>query len=90
MRAIPKSSYRPLGSPVELITAPHADFATFQRVWNPDTNSDYSPKDFSEDGDEADSDVQSDCGEDGKGCPEVPSFGGEDYFDSKPIGFLMF
>lgn len=28
------------------------------------------------------------CGPDGKGCPELPAFNGEDYFDDKPVGWL--
>jgi hypothetical protein len=26
------------------------------------------------------------CGTDGKHCPELPAFNGEDYFDDKPLG----
>ena len=81
-----------LRSPTVLYTAPHAEFATFQRVWNPDSNSDYSLKDFSKESDDdsdADQDVAFLCGEDGSKCPEVPAFGGEDYFDQKPIGLHL-
>jgi hypothetical protein len=72
-----------------LYTAPHAEMAPFQRVWNPDTNSDYSISDFSKEPDGVDDDDDSEkklCGEDGSKCPELPAFNGEDYFDSKPIG----
>lgn len=94
MRVVTKplsSSGRFIGSRIVLYTAPHAEVATFQRVWNPDTNSDYSLKDFEKDSEfddesEADKDTVFSCGEEGSNCPEVPAFGGENYFDSKPIG----
>ena len=74
--------------PVVLYTAPHGEMAPFQSVWNPDTNSDYTPKDFSMDEDDSKDDGDKFlCGDDGRKCPEVPSFNGEDYFDSKPIGY---
>ena len=71
-----------------LYTAPHAEMAPFQRVWNPDTNSDYSITDFSKEPDGFDDDRGEEklCGEDGSKCPELPAFDGEEYFDSKPIG----
>jgi hypothetical protein len=75
--------------PVELYTAPHAEIAPFQRVWNPDTNNYYSSEDFSSDGSDGieNSDLDSPlCGLDGNNCPEIPAFGGEDYFNNKPIG----
>ena len=31
-----------------LYTAAHLDVAPFQRVWNPDTNNDYTAKEFAE------------------------------------------
>jgi hypothetical protein len=72
-----------------LYTAPHAEFAPFQRVWNPDTNNDYSVQDFSDDEGDEDSGIVTDdvAGDDGKFKDvEVPAFNGEDYFDAKPIG----
>jgi hypothetical protein len=83
---------KPEASETALYTAPHSEMAPFQRVWNPDTNSDYSVADFSRD--EADDEPNDDsdvelCGKDGSNCPQVPAFKGEDYFDSKPIGFSI-
>jgi hypothetical protein len=75
--------------PNVLFTAPHAEFAPFQRVWNPDTNNDYSVQDFSSDEGDEDSGIVTDdiAGDDGKFKDvEVPAFNGEDYFDAKPIG----
>ncbi len=77
--------------PDVLYTAPHAEMAPFQRVWNPDTRSDYSTPDFSKESDGSD-DHDGDktlCGEDGSKCPKLPAFQGEDYFDSKPIGLQI-
>ena len=73
--------------PDVLYTAPHAEMAPFQRVWNPDTRSYFSVPDFSKESDEADDKGEKNlCGVDGSKCPELPAFNGEDYFDSKPIG----
>jgi hypothetical protein len=75
-----------------LYTAPHAEFAPFQRVWNPDTNNDYSVQDFSGDEGDDDSGIITDdiAGDDGKFRDvEVPAFNGEDYFDAKPIGCVI-
>jgi hypothetical protein len=75
--------------PTVLYTASHSEMAPFQRVWNPDTRSDYSIPDFTKDSDaeEDDGDSVALCGDDGSKCPKVPAFRGEEYFDSKPIGF---
>jgi len=69
-----------------MYTAPHSEVAPFQRVWNPDTNNDYTEKDFAGgDGDEGP--VKDElCGTNGDDCPELPAFNGEDYFNDKPIG----
>jgi hypothetical protein len=77
--------------PSVLYTAPHAEMAPFQRVWNPDTRSDYTIPDFSKESDGLDGDdgEKTLCGEDGSKCPELPAFNGEDYFDSKPIGLQI-
>jgi hypothetical protein len=77
--------------PTILYTASHSEMAPFQRVWNPDTNSDYSLADFSKDDDDAkdDDSLVVLCGEDGSKCPKIPAFSGEDYFDSKPIGLHL-
>ena len=75
-----------------LYTAPHADIAPFQRVWNPDTNNDYTEKEFSNDDGDGDDGIVTDeiSGEDGKFTGvNVPAFNGEDYFDDKPIGYDM-
>lgn len=71
---------------VVMYTAPHSEVAPFQRVWNPDTNNDYTEKDFAGgDGDEGP--VKDElCGTNGDDCPELPAFNGEDYFNDKPIG----
>jgi hypothetical protein len=83
---------KPTMTPTILYTASHSEMAPFQRVWNPDTRSDYSLAEFSKDDSEAkdDDEIAVLCGEDGSKCPEVPAFKGEDYFDSKPIGFQRF
>ena len=74
-------------SAVALYTAPHSEVAPFQRVWNPDTNNDYTVKDFASDASEDDGPVQDElCGSNGDDCPELPAFNGEDIFDDKPIG----
>eukprot|EP00802_Teleaulax_amphioxeia_P023057 Tamp_23582.p1 GENE.Tamp_23582~~Tamp_23582.p1 ORF type:complete len:314 (+),score=79.69 Tamp_23582:3-944(+) len=73
-----------------LYTAAHAEVAPFQRIWNPDTNSDYTPRAF-EGGDRDEGGVglhDTLCGQslEQDDCPEVPAFSGEDYFDEKQIG----
>ena len=72
-----------------LFTAPHAEFAPFQRVWNPDSNNDYTEKDFSrEDEDKDEISTDDVAGADGKYSEvNIPAFNGEDYFDDKPIGW---
>mmetsp|Transcript_11628 Transcript_11628/g.18260 ORF Transcript_11628/g.18260 Transcript_11628/m.18260 type:complete len:106 (+) Transcript_11628:83-400(+) len=71
--------------PTVLYTAPHAEVAPFSRVWNPDTNDDYTPKEFAKEGGE--NLVYDDlCGPDGSKCPELPAFNGEDYFDGQALG----
>ncbi len=82
-------------TPTILITASHSEMAPFQRVWNPDTNSDYSRPEFGREDDDSDSNeddqnLAEPCGVDGSKCGEIPAFNGEDYFDSKPIGFYLF
>ena len=75
-------------NPTVLYTAPHAEVAPFQRVWNPDTNNDYTVDDFAKDSDSDEDGVVTDdlCGPDGTNCPELPAFGGEDYFSNTPVG----
>ncbi|KAJ1494548.1 hypothetical protein T484DRAFT_2470355 [Baffinella frigidus] len=75
------------GRPTVLYTAAHSEVAPFQRVWNPDTNNDYTEKEFASEDHKNDPVMDTLCGTDGTKCPELPAFNGEDYFEAgKPIG----
>ena len=81
------SGMQTLPEEVVLYTAPHSEVAPFQRVWNPDTNNDYTDDPFASDAEDDAAPVKDElCGNNGDDCPELPAFNGEDYFDDTPIG----
>ena len=84
------STWHSLSRRTVLYTAPHAEFAPFQRIWNPpeSPNDDEAQRDSGDEGNGDDEIVTDDiAGEDGKYSDvNIPAFNGEDYFDNTPIG----